>query len=288
MKKIGVVGLGIMGRGIADNFLQKGYQVFVWNRTKKVSEDFVVKGAVLCETPAAVAKNADLVFEVTANDASSREVWLGSSGILAGSRPDSILIASATLSVEWIDMLIAACQKQQRQFFDMALTGGRVGAETGALTLLCGGDEKLLNDLRPTLAAIATKVSYFGAAGQGMRYKLILNFLQATHIVAFGEALKMAKAYNMNLQQVGDSLVERPGGVITQLAWRDYQKAPEPINFSIEWIAKDLSYAKKLAQDLSVPLLDDVLAEYQKALENGHAKQDWARVLQVNEMEKTV
>lgn len=286
MKKIGIVGLGIMGRGIADNFLQKGHQVFVWNRTKAVSESFVVKGAVLCETPAEVVKNADLVFEVTANDASSREVWLGAAGILSGSREDSILVASATLSVEWIDALILACQKQQRRFFDMALTGGRVGAETGALTLLCGGDEKLLNDLRPTLAAIATKVLYFGAAGQGMRYKLILNFLQATHIVAFGEALRIAKAYHMNLQQVGDSLVDRPGGVITQLAWRDYQKVPEPINFSIEWIAKDLSYAKKLAQDLSVPMLDDVLAEYQKALQNGHAKQDWARVTQINEIEK--
>lgn len=286
MKKIGVVGLGIMGRGIADNFLQKGYQVFVWNRTKTVSESFAVKGAVACGSPAEVAKNADVVFEVTANDASSQEVWLGATGILAGSREDSILIASATLSVEWIDTLIQACQKQHRQFFDMALTGGRVGAETGALTLLCGGDETVLNELRPTLAAIATKVSYFGAAGQGMRYKLILNFLQATHIVAFGEALKMAKAYNMNLQQVGDSLTERPGGVITQLAWRDYQKTPEPINFSIQWIAKDLSYAKKLAQDLSVPVLDEVLAEYQKALENGHAKQDWARVAQLNEVEK--
>ena len=286
MKKIGIVGLGIMGRGIVGNFLQKGYQVFVWNRTKTVSESFAVKGAIVCGSPAEVAKNADVVFEVTANDASSKEVWLGTSGILAGSRDDSMLIASATLSVEWIDALIQDCQKQHRQFFDMALTGGRVGAETGALTLLCGGDEKLLNDLRPTLAAIATKVSYFGAAGQGMRYKLILNFLQATHIVAFGEALKMAKAYNMNLQQVGDSLSERPGGVITQLAWRDYQKAPEPINFSIEWIAKDLSYAKKLAQDLSVPMLDEVLAEYQKALENGHAKEDWARVTQLNEAQK--
>lgn len=279
MQKIGIVGLGIMGRGMADNFLKKGHVVYVWNRTKQVADDLLAKGAVLCSTPAELAQKADIVFEVTANDESSQAVWLGEQGILAGAHANSVLIASATLSVKWTDELIRHCTDKQRTFLDMALTGGRVGAETGALTLLCGGDEVKLEQLRPTLAAIATKVVHFGVAGQGMRYKLILNFLQATHIVALGQALQLAKAHAMDVQKVGDALAERPGGVITGIAWQGYQTEPNPTTFSIEWITKDLSYAKQLAADLDIALLDDVLAEYQKAMTKGHAKKDWTWVM---------
>ncbi len=278
MKKIGIVGLGIMGGGIASNFLKKGYAVFVWNRTKKVSDDFVKKGAIACSTPAEVAQKADIIFEVTANDRSSKSVWTGKQGILAGASSDKILIASATLSIDWVDELIKLCKKSGYTFFDMALTGGRIGAESGALTLLCGGDENVLEGLKPTLSAIATKVLYFGSEGKGMRYKLILNFIQATHIVAFGQAMKIAKAYDMDTKKVGDALADRPGGVITALAWRDYQIEPDPINFSIEWITKDLAYAKKMIKYLDIRLLKEVLSEYKKAVKKGYSKKDWASI----------
>lgn len=278
MKKIGIVGLGIMGGGIASNFLKKGYTVFVWNRTKKVSDDYVRKGAVVCSTPAEVAQKADLIFEVTANDKSSKSVWTGKQGILSGANADKVLIASATLSIEWVDELIKQCKKSGFTFFDMALTGGRIGAESGALTLLCGGGEAILEELKPTLSAVATKILHFGSEGKGMRYKLILNFIQATHIVAFGQAMKIAKAYGMDTKKVGDALAERPGGVITALAWRDYQVEPNPINFSIEWITKDLTYAKKMVKDVDVKLLKEVLAEYKEAVKKGHAKKDWASI----------
>src|SRR3990172_7095864 len=101
MKKIGIVGLGIMGRGIASNFLKNKYPLFVWNRTKKAAEEFEKKGAVVCKSPAEVAKMAYFVFEITANDKSSKQVWTGKNGILSGAGPDSILIACATLSSGW-------------------------------------------------------------------------------------------------------------------------------------------------------------------------------------------
>lgn len=138
MKKIGIVGLGIMGGGMATNFIKNGYPVFVWNRTKKVANDFRDKGASVCSSPAGVARKADIIFEVTANDESSKQVWIGKNGILAGANPKTILVASATLSVGWIDELIRKCRTNGFTFFDMALTGGRIGAETGTLTLLCG------------------------------------------------------------------------------------------------------------------------------------------------------
>ncbi len=191
MKKIGIVGLGIMGRGMATNFLKHKYEVYVWNRTRSVAEALEKKGAIVCETPAEVAKNADLVFEVTANDASSKAVWTGRNGILKEATSDTILIVSATLSVDWTDALIKRCHELGFTILDIPLTGGRVGAETGNLTLLMGGDEKLLKNLKPIFSAIAVKQLCFGPAGHGMRYKLILNYLQASHMIAFGQAMKM-------------------------------------------------------------------------------------------------
>lgn len=278
MKKIGIVGLGIMGRGIAANFLKNGYTVFVWNRTTSVSKEFSKNGAIVCLKPKEVAQKADIVFEITANDESSREVWVGNEGILSGAKPNTILVAAATLSVSWVDELIQKCKKQGFTFLDMAMTGGRIGAESGKLILLCGGEKSVFEALQPTLRAITIKTLYFGQAGQGMRYKLILNFLQAVHIIGFGQAMKIAKAYKMDTKKVGDALAEKPGGIMTAMAWRDYQKEPNPINFSIEWITKDLIYAKQMAKDLNVGLLDEVLLEYKKAAAKGFSKKDWASI----------
>jgi len=278
MKKIGIVGLGIMGRGIANNFLKKKYQLFVWNRTKKVTEEFKNNGTLVCSSPAEVAQKADIVFEITSNDISSKQVWLGKNGILSGAKKDSILVASATLSAEWIDKLILLCKKDNYIFMDIALTGGRVGAETGNLILLCGGKDSIMNEIKPDLLAISKKIYHFGPAGHGMRYKLILNFLQAVHLVGFGQALKIAKNYNMDLKKVSEALMDRPGGLITEIAKNAYFADPPPLTFSIENIAKDLAYAKKLAKGLDITLLDKTLALYKKGMKKNISQQDWAAI----------
>jgi 3-hydroxyisobutyrate dehydrogenase-like beta-hydroxyacid dehydrogenase len=275
MKSIAIVGTGIMGSGMGANFLKKGHQVLVWNRSPDKAKSLVELGAVLVASPHEAATRAEIVFEVTANDESSKSVWLGEKGILAGSQVNTVLISSATLSVKWADELIQECSKQQRTFFDIPLTGGRVGAETGALTLLVGGDKEKLETIKPDLASISQKLFYFGPAGSGMRYKLVLNTLQAIHIAGFGEAMKMAKAAGLDLKPVGEALCDRPGGAITNIAWRDYQVEPNPINFSVEWIAKDLEYAKQMASSQELPLLADVLNEYQTAKAEGFGQKDW-------------
>lgn len=280
MKKIGVVGTGIMGSGIALNYLKKGYEVFVWNRTRDKLETFIKAGAISCDTPQQVAEKVDIIFEVTGNDESSRAVWLGDDGILSGARADSVLISCATISVTWVDELAERCHEKGFVFFDMPMTGSRVGAENGKLTFLVGGDEEKLNSLKQDLAPVSEKQLYFGRAGFGIRYKLLLNMLAAIHIVGLGEALKIAAESGMDIKKVGDALAEKPGGVTTNLAWRDYQKTPDPINFSVEWITKDLSYAKKLAVGLSLPLLDDVLKQYRDAIDKGLAGKDWTAVNQ--------
>ncbi|MDA1316772.1 MAG: NAD(P)-dependent oxidoreductase [bacterium] len=281
MKKIGIVGLGIMGRGIAHNFLKNKYSVYVWNRTNKVSEEFKNKGAIVCDSPSEVAQKADVVFEITSNDKSSHQVWTGTDGIISGARKESVLIASSTLSAEWVDALSTLCKKRKLSFMDIALTGGRVGAENGTLTLLCGGKDSTLKEITPVLESISKKIYHFGPVGHGMKYKLILNFLQAVHMVGFGQAMKIAKSYNMDLKKVSSALVDRPGGVITQIAQKAYFDNPPALTFSIENITKDLGYAKKLAKGLNLGLLDKTLALYKSALKKNMSKEDWATINKV-------
>ncbi|HZL08051.1 MAG TPA: NAD(P)-dependent oxidoreductase [Candidatus Dormibacteraeota bacterium] len=278
MKRIGVIGTGIMGSGIVANYLKAGYEVTIWNRSAKKTEVLRQAGAVLAATPREVTQQADIIFEVTANDESSQAVWQGADGILAGADKDKVLIASATLSVDWTISLGELCPKQGFTFFDMPLTGGRVAAESGALSLLAGGNEKKLESLKPDLAAISSKVFYFGPAGSGMKYKLVLNGLQAAHIAAFGEAMRLAKAEGLDLSKVGPALCDRPGGAVTNLAWTAYQQDQIPLTFSVDWITKDLEYARQMDTGTELPILDDVLAAYQKVRAAGHGNEDWASI----------
>jgi 3-hydroxyisobutyrate dehydrogenase-like beta-hydroxyacid dehydrogenase len=276
MKRIGIVGLGIMGQGMAENFLKNGYEVYVWNRHPDKADD--LKGARVCATPKELAESADIVFEITANDESSRQVWTADDGILAGARAEGVFIASATLSAAWTDELADVCARQGFTFFDMPLTGGRVAAESGNLTMLVGGDEAGLEELKPTLKAIAGKVFHFGPAGHGTRYKLLLNMLQAIHMVGYGEVMKMSEAAGMDIGKVAAGLQDRPGGAITTIAKDSYHNQPDPITFSVEWITKDLGYARQLADSLDTPLLDDVLAKYRAAMDDGKAQTDWSNI----------
>lgn len=279
IKNIAVIGTGIMGSGIAMNFLINGYKVFVWNRNKEKIKPLIQKGAIEAASPLEAASKADIIFEVTANDESSKNVWLSPAGIFAGAKKGSILITSATLSVSWIDELGKIAKDNGFTFFDMPLTGSRAGAETGTLVLLVGGNSEELEKLKPDLKAISQQIMYFGKVGSGMRYKLILNMLQAIHWAGLSEALKVAERCGLDLKVVGDALSERPGGTATNLAWKGYQNPPEKTNFSVQWITKDLEYTRELADGLGLPLLEDTLNKFKNALTKGMGEKDWTLVL---------
>jgi 3-hydroxyisobutyrate dehydrogenase-like beta-hydroxyacid dehydrogenase len=285
MKKIAVIGLGIMGHGIADNFLKNDYEVFVWNRNKDKATDLVNKGAKLVDSPNEAAHHADMVFEVTANDESSREIWLGYNGILSTpfTYPPKFLITCATLSVSWVEELAQKAKQTNIEFFDMPMTGSRVGAESGQLTLFVGGNEDALSQIKPDLQAIAKDVKYFGSVGSGTKYKLVLNTLQAIHMIGFGEAMKLAKAAGLDESKTAEALKERPGGVITNIAADSYFQPPVAVTFSVDWITKDLNYATKMAGDLKHALLNDVLKIYKKSVEDGKGPEDWTEVNKPND-----
>jgi 3-hydroxyisobutyrate dehydrogenase len=275
MARVAVIGTGVIGGGMAVNLLRHGHEVVVWNRTTERAADAVAAGAKRAPTPAAAAAAADIVFEATADDASSRSVWHGHDGIIAGSVPRSTLVTSATLSPTWVAELAGACAAAERTFLDMPVTGGRAGAETGALVMLAGGERAALDAIGDVLEAIAGQVRHFGPVGSGTRFKLVLNTLQAIHLVGFGEAMALARAVGLDPNDVGPALVERLGGPVTQMAWASDQQLPERANFALSWALKDLRYAAAMAGDLPAPMLDVAAKRLTAAAEAGLGERDW-------------
>ncbi|MBV9349210.1 MAG: NAD(P)-dependent oxidoreductase [Patescibacteria group bacterium] len=279
MKKIAVIGTGIMGSGMVLNYLKHGYEVFVWNRSSDKLRTLLEKGAIEMPTPKTCAEKADIVFEVTADDRSSRNVWESPDGILAGAKSDTVLISSATLSLGWVLELARLCASKGFTYFDMPLTGGRSGAENGRLIFLVGGDEKKLESLTSDLSPVSEKVWYFGNAGSGTGAKLLLNMLQAIHLKGFGEAMRIAEKNAMDIEKIGAFLSERPGGTTTQFAFRDYLNPPKTPNFSLQWAFKDIAYAKQLADAEETPLLDTTLHVFKEAVAEGNGEKDWSCVI---------
>jgi len=286
MNKVAVIGTGIMGSGIAANFIKNGYDTFVWNRTPEKTDKLVSIGALLCETPAEAASKADIVFEVTGDDESSRKVWLGKNGILQSPfpNPSKYLITSASLSINWVDELIKRSKLPNVIFFDMPLTGGRAGAESGKLKLLVGGSEGELSEIRSDLAAISDAIYYFGPAGSGMRFKLILNSLSAIHINAAAQAIELAKKVGLSADKFYEAIFDgdmAPASPATKILLNSASNPSNGVNFSVKWIEKDLRYALEMAEDKDVnfDLLKDTQEDYAKAKNANLADEDWTKII---------
>ena len=284
MARVAVVGTGVIGAGMAVNLLRNGHEVAVWNRTAGRTTELVAAGATAAPTPAAAAANAEVVFEATADDSSSRSVWLGDEGIIAGSPAASTLVTSATVSPDWVAELADACRAAGRTFLDIPVTGGRAGAEGGALILLASGEQSALDSIADVLASVSSRLFHFGPVGNGTRFKLVLNALQAIHIVGFGEAMAMARAAGLDPDAVGPALVERLGGPVTQMAWASDQQLPERANFALTLALKDLRYAAAMAADVRAPMLDVAVTRLAAAAEAGLGDRDWTVVNATNAM----
>lgn len=285
MKKIGLVGAGIMASGMANNYLKHGNEVYVWNRSEERLKPLETNGAKICESPREVAEKSDIIVECVSDDEASRSVWLGKDGILAGASPDKTLITSATVSIKWIDELAEMCQKQSLQFVDMPLSGGRRGAENGQLWLLCGGEKKLVDDLRSELEPIARVVCYFGKAGSGIRFKLLLNTLSAIHINAAAQAVMLARKAGLDPEEVGKVWMDDlgPASPATNLLLQGMDKGEEHMTFAVKWLEKDLRYARRMAEAYGIDfdLLNDTQKDYEKAMDEGLSERDWTAIIEL-------
>jgi 3-hydroxyisobutyrate dehydrogenase len=285
MTHVTVLGLGIMGSGIAHNLLKAGYPLTVYNRTQEKAAPLIEAGAQWADTPALAAQHAEVVISMVGDDAASRAMWLGEGGAFAALPPHAIAVECSTLSLDWVREWHAAAETRGLRSVEAPVTGSKLAAETGTLTLLVGGEADVFARVRPVLATFSSNIVHFGPATSGALYKLINNLQAAIHLLALSEGLVMAERAGLNPDTVLDAVTSGAAaspmvkGKAARVIDRDY----EDVHFSIRWMVKDLTYALRAADELGVPapLVAAAREVYKMAVQLGWGDLDIAAVSDV-------
>ncbi len=283
MQRIAILGLGIMGGGMAANWLAKGFEVSVWNRTASKAEALAGKGAKVAATPREAATGADFIFAMVADDDASRSVWLGNDGALAGAKSGAIGVESSTLTPDWIRELARQAQAKGVGFLDAPVGGSRAAAVGGELRFFVGGDAKTYEAARPALAAVGAKMDLLGPVGAGATWKLINNQLAAGQIAALAEALEVAKKAGFRDEQISELILGgAPASPIVKLKLpRMLAQDFEPTDFALNLMLKDARYAAALAQSLgaSAGMIESAAKAFARADAKGLGDKDIAAVV---------
>jgi len=249
MSRVAFIGLGRMGRGMAERLLAAGHEVVVFNRTRDKAATLIAGGARLADSPRDAAYGAEAVFVMVSDDRASQSVWQGPDGVLAAALgAGTFAIECSTLSDDWVRELSAAAQARGLRFLDCPVTGLPEAAATGRLTLLIGGDKADLEAAESLLLPLAVDRLHFGPVGAGTAYKLIINLMGAVQIASAAEA-------GLDLDQVARAIAS--GQAASPQVVRNSRRMADDdhdrdIVFSGRLRRKDAEYGVRLAEKLGL------------------------------------
>ncbi len=282
-ERVAVIGLGLMGSGMAHNILRAGYALTVYNRTHERTVPLESAGAQVASTPRQAAESADIVISMVSDIAASRAVWLGPDGAMAGAAQGALLIESSTLTPEWVRELGQLAAERGAMFLDAPVSGSKTQAAAGDLVFFVGGDEKALQRARPILNAMGKTIYPMGPVGSGEAIKLINNLMAGVQIAAFAEGVVLAERLGLDIKKVMQVVTNgAPGSPIVKRRAEMFEHREYPTNFALRLMHKDLTYALEQAVQETVPLPTTAAARevYRLAMAHGLSDQDFAAVIQ--------
>jgi len=170
--KIGWIGTGIMGAPMAMHLVDAGYNVSVYSRTKSKSKKLISKGCDWYDTPAAIAENCDIIFTIVGYPRDVEEVYFGDDGVIQALKKDAVVIDMTTTLPGLAVKIADAARDKGAWAVDAPVSGGEVGAINGALSVMIGGDEEVVNKVMPILDFFSKKMVYQGKAVSGQHTKM--------------------------------------------------------------------------------------------------------------------
>jgi 3-hydroxyisobutyrate dehydrogenase-like beta-hydroxyacid dehydrogenase len=255
MKRIGFIGLGVMGSGIAGTLLKAGYNLTVWSRNPDQSKPLLTQGAKAAPNIPAIVKDAEVVMYCLSDDRAIEEVVFGRDGVLSSVNRGQIVLDNSTVHPQTSRRQAAAYAEKGVEFLDVPVFGSRNEAASGGLWVLVGGKREAFDRARPILNAIGETVHYMGASGNGSAMKLVGNLIVASQLEALGEAMVLAAKAGLNPQdvlgvlEVADFRSPILSGVGAALVKRDFSP-----NFALKHLLKDANLIDRFAQDLISPI----------------------------------
>jgi 2-hydroxy-3-oxopropionate reductase len=258
-RKIGFIGLGLMGRPMAMNLLKAGHSLTVWNRTPSRAQELVAAGATLAKSAREAAAASDILFTIVSDPPALEQVLWGhegnNDGALAGLRRGSIYIDSSTVAPALTRRVAAACAERGVRYLDAPVTGGDWGAREGNLVFMIGGEADTLREVEPIVGVLGKKWFHLGPNGAGQTVKLAMNAILALEVGAMAEALALVTKAGLK----GEQLIEVMQSSMARSGVLDI-KAPLMIkgdfkpSFPLRLMHKDLGLALDLGNQLGVAL----------------------------------
>jgi 3-hydroxyisobutyrate dehydrogenase len=252
---VGFIGLGLMGKPMAQNLLRAGFPLVVWNRTRAKADDLVRAGAKLAATPSETAAQAGVLITIVSDPPALDDVLWGAHGALEGLQPGSLLIDSSTVSPEMARRVAAECATLSVDFLDAPVTGGTWGAEKGELVFMVGGKAEVLERARPVLEAMGKKFFLLGTNGAGQTMKLGMNLLLALEVNAFAEALALVTSAGVPAERLVEVMQSSMGRApLLDVKAPLMLKGEFPASFPLRLMHKDVRLALELSKENGVVL----------------------------------
>jgi len=269
--KVSFIGLGVMGYPMAGYISKAGHNVTVYNRTKSKAEKWVkeYKGTI-AETPEEAAKDSDFVFTCVGNDNDLKEVSIGKKGIFNTIKKGSIYVDNTTASATVARELYKNAKVNGFGFLDAPVSGGQAGAESGALTVMVGGDKKEFDKAKSIIDCYSKKVQLLGPSGSGQLAKMVNQICIAGLVQGLSEGINFGVNAGLKMEDVID--------VISKGAAQSWQMENRyktmiggkfEFGFAVDWMRKDLKIALDEAKKNNSPLpitkiVDSYYEEIQK------------------------
>ena len=275
---VAFIGLGVMGYPMAGYISKAGHNVTVFNRTKSKAEKWIdeYKGK-MAETPAEAAKDAEYIFTCVGNDNDLREVSMGENGLYNTAKKGSIYIDNSTVSAEICRELYKVAKDKGFDFLDAPISGGQPGAESGKLTVMVGGDEKIFSKAKPIIDCYSQKVNLIGPSGSGQLTKMMNQMCIAGAVQGLSEAINFGINAGLDMDKVMDTISK--GAAQSWQMENRYRSMTDnkfDFGFAVDWMRKDLAIVIEEAKrnGSPIPVTEIVDGYYAKVQEMGGNRWD--------------
>ena len=208
IERVGFVGLGAMGAGIARRIMDAGLPLAVWNRTESKAQELVDAGATWGGTPRETAAQVDVLFTMLTNTAAVEQAAEGDDGILAGLRPGTVWCDLSTISPEGSVALSERATEKGARFLDTPVSGSPATLAAGQMSVMVGGDRAAFDHVEQVLHAIGPKVTYIGPAGHAILSKVAINLALVVSVTAFAEAVTLVEKAGVDRAAVVDAALK--------------------------------------------------------------------------------
>jgi 3-hydroxyisobutyrate dehydrogenase-like beta-hydroxyacid dehydrogenase len=284
--KLGWVGVGKMGLPMASHLLAAGHAVTACDLLPALVEAAVARGARAAPTPAAAAREAEIVFSSIPDDSALRAVALSESGVLSGARPGSVYVDTSTVSAAASAEVATAANVRGVHYLRVTVSGNNKMAESKALTIMASGEQAVYERCRPLLALFGPQQYYVGEAEQARTLKLAVNLLVYATIAGLGEALAIGRRGGVEWQQmldviaasaIGSPLIKAKSGALKS---RDFSAT-----FTCLQARKDLALISGAAANSGVraPVAEIAAELIEECIANGNGEEDYAAMIKAME-----